>query len=76
MYLDLAQIGPTTELLESVASSVAAGMAMGGFVGIVGGLLRGRSRLEVEKDALRDTCLGGLGGIALLLVDLISRLLP
>lgn len=76
MYLELAKIGSTTTVLESVASSIAAGMTMGGFFASIAGLALGWRREEVEARLVRDAGLGGLGAIGLLLVDLITGHLP
>lgn len=75
MHFYLAEIGLATALLEAVAASVAAGMLIGAFAATVAGLARGWTRREVEARAVLDACVGGLGGVALLLVDLLARCL-
>lgn len=68
-----AQVGFTTTILESVATSVGAGMLMGGFVVGAMGLVLGWSRRDLEKRALRDGYVGGLFAVALMLFDLVMR---
>ena len=73
MSFDLAHIGLTTTVLESVAASVGAGMLMSGFVMGTAGLVLGWSRRDIEARALRDACGGGLLASGLLIFDLAMR---
>jgi hypothetical protein len=66
-------IGFLTTSIEVVASVVAAGAVLGGFIGAGRGALGGRSRSEVEGSALWDGFLGGVAGIACLVADLLIR---
>jgi hypothetical protein len=68
-----AHLGLTTTVLESIASSIGAGMLTGGFLMATAGFARGRKPQDVEADALRDACLGGAVGVALLILDLATR---
>jgi hypothetical protein len=69
----IAAVGPLTSLVETVSTTVAAGILLGGFaIGAVG-LLAGRSREEVSTRALTDGYAGGALGAGALLVDLILR---
>lgn len=69
----LAHIGLTTTILESVATSIGAGMLVGGFAFGAAGFLRGRARQDLEKRALTDGYLGGLVAAVLLVLDLAMR---
>ena len=55
----VAQIGPASSLLELTASVVGAGVVVGGFLAAAAGMLAGRSRKEMEDNALRDVFWGG-----------------
>jgi hypothetical protein len=68
-----AQVGFTTTILESAATSVGAGMLMGGFVVGAVGLALGWPRGDLERRALRDGYVGGLVAVALMLFDLVMR---
>jgi len=68
-----AQIGFTTTILESVATSVGAGMVLGGFVFGVFRLIRGQSSEERQRRALVDGYAGGLFAIGLLIFDSAMR---
>ena len=69
----LAQIGFTTTVLESFATTIGAGMLMGGFVLGTIGLLLGDSRRSLERRALKVGYLGGLVGAGLLIFDVAMR---
>lgn len=71
----IAGIGLATTLLESVATSIGLGVAVGGFFGSSVGMLRGWTRKEVEADALRSVFYGGVAGMSCLCLDLIVRFL-
>lgn len=73
MPFALAHIGLTTTVLESVATSIGAGMLMGGFVMAAAGLASGKAPGEIEARALRDACAGGLLATGLLIFDLVMR---
>lgn len=68
-------IGFTTTLLESVATSIAFGVVVSGFVTSSQGMRLGWTRKEVEGEALRSTFWGGVAGIYCLCLDLIVRFL-
>ena len=69
----LAQIGFTTTVLESVATSIGAGMLINGFAMAAIGFVLGWSRRDLEERALRDACIGGLLASGLLILDLWMR---
>ncbi len=69
----LAHIGFMTTLLESLATSIGAGMLLGGFAFGAAGFLRGRARQDLEKRALTDGYLGGMVAAGLLILDLVMR---
>ena len=58
----LAQAGPLTRVLESVATAVGAGIVLGSVAMGVVGMMLGWSRKEIGNRALTDGYLGGLGG--------------
>jgi hypothetical protein len=68
-----AQVGLATTLLELGAASIGEGIVAGGFVAIAAGMARGRSRKELEGNALRHSFWGGLLGMSCLCLDLILR---
>jgi hypothetical protein len=68
-----AHIGFTTTVLESAATSIGAGMLIGGFVFGAVGLVLKWPREKLEKWALGDGYLGGLFAVALLIFDLLMR---
>lgn len=57
---ELASIGPLTGSLETVASSIAAGIVVFGFGRAVVDLAFRRTRHEGEATTLRDVCAGGI----------------
>jgi len=69
----IADAGFATSVFEAVATSIGAGVVVGGFVAATGAMLGRRSRKEVEKTALRDGYIGGVFGIFCLLLDLLTR---
>ncbi|HEY6551179.1 MAG TPA: hypothetical protein VIY71_08285, partial [Solirubrobacterales bacterium] len=69
----IAHIGFATSVFEAAATSIGAGVVVGGFVAATGAMLGRRSRKEVEKTALRDGYIGGVVGIFCLLLDLLTR---
>jgi hypothetical protein len=66
----LGQIGFFTTALESLATAVGAGVLLGTFAMAVVGLGAGWPRRAIEARALGDGCVGGVAGVALLVVDL------
>jgi hypothetical protein len=60
-------------VLESAAATIGAGMLVSGFVMAVLGLARGRTRRQIEKNSLRDACIGGLLATGLIVLDLSMR---
>jgi len=71
----LAHIGFTTTVLESVATSIGAGMLLSGFVAAATGLVRGWTRRDLEARAFRDACIGGIAACGFLILDLGMRYL-
>jgi len=69
----VAEIGFATSLLELVATSTGEGIVAGGFVAAAAGMVVGRSRKELEGNAMRDGFWGGLGGLCCLFFDLYLR---
>ena len=69
----IAHIGFATSAIEALATSIGAGIVIGGFVAATGAMLRGRSRKDVESTALRDGYIGGGLGMFCLLWDLLVR---
>lgn len=55
---------------KDAASAIGAGVVVGGFIGTTGGVINGRSRKQVEADALRDGYFGAVGILAGWLVNL------
>jgi hypothetical protein len=68
-----AQIGFFTSLLEVAATSIGTGIVVGGFLAAVVGMFAGRTRREMEADALRVTFYGGSVGMFCLCFDLLMR---
>ncbi len=68
-----AHVGLVTTALESAATTIGAGMLVSGFVMAVLGLARGRTRGQIEKNSLRDACIGGLFAIGMIAIDLSMR---
>jgi hypothetical protein len=69
----IANVGFLTRLLEMAATSIGYGIVVAGFIATAVGVLTGRSRQELEGNALRDGFVGSLGGIFCLCYDLIAR---
>lgn len=69
----IAQVGFLTSLLEVTATSIGTGVVAGGFLAAVVGMLSGRTRREMEGDALRVTFYGGSVGMFCLCFDLLMR---
>jgi len=69
----LAQIGVATTLLELSATSIGAGVVVGGFIVASVATITGQTRSEVDRNSLRDVFMGGIGGMCCLLIDLITR---
>jgi hypothetical protein len=68
-----AHVGPVTAALESAATTIGAGMLLSGFVMAATGFVRGRTPREVEENAVRDACIGGLVATGLIVFDLAMR---
>lgn len=62
-----------TGFLEALASSIGAGLVVGGFIGGLGSLLFGRPREESEEEALRGSYVGGVAGLALVAIDILKE---
>ena len=73
MFAISAHIGLVTSALESAAATIGAGMLVSGFAMAVVGIARGRTRREIEKNSLRDACIGGLFAIGMIALDLSMR---
>jgi len=69
----LAQIGPLTTLLESVATAVGAGVVLCSVMAGIVGLARGWSRRDVEGAAATAGYFGGGVGAVCALADVILR---
>jgi hypothetical protein len=69
----MAQIGLATTLLELVATSIGYGVIVSGSAAMTAGMLLGRSRKELESNALRQSLTGSLLGMFCLCYDLLSR---
>lgn len=69
----LADIGPTTGILQAMAGSIGAGLVVGGFVGGSRALVVSRSRLASEGSAFVGGYMGGAAGLFLLLVDTLVK---
>jgi hypothetical protein len=67
--LSLAQIGPLTTLMESLATAVGAAMLLGAFVVGATGVVLGVKRIWLEAIVLDAGYLGGVAGVALALID-------
>jgi VIT1/CCC1 family predicted Fe2+/Mn2+ transporter len=72
----IAQIGPLTTLLELAATSIGAGVVVFGLATSAVGMFLGRSRKELEGNALRHVFWGGIVGMLCLCIDLIVTHLP
>jgi hypothetical protein len=70
MPVPCAHIGFATTVLESVATSVGAGMLLGGFVMGAVGVALGWDHKDLEERALRDGYIGGIAAVAFLIYDL------
>jgi hypothetical protein len=69
--LAFAQVGFFTTLLELAATSLGAGIVVGGFVAGCAGMRTGRSRKAMDRNALRDVFWGGVLGTLCLSADLL-----
>jgi hypothetical protein len=58
-----------TPVVEGAATAIGAGLVIGGFLGASRGILQGRSRKEVEGNALRDTYFGAAWALGLWTFD-------
>jgi hypothetical protein len=56
-------------LFERAATAIAAGVVVGSFAGATRGFISGRSRKQVEGNALRDGYFGAVILLCLLLLD-------
>jgi hypothetical protein len=65
----LGQIGPITAVLEGLATTVGAGMLLGGFVAGVVGVVAGWPRPILDAHVLFSSYAGGVGGMLLVLAD-------
>jgi hypothetical protein len=73
VLIPIASAGPYTGFLEVVATSIGAGIVVGGFaVGIVG-FATGESQRPSEAMAMAGANLGGFFGLLLLLIDTLTK---
>jgi hypothetical protein len=71
--MGLAQIGPFTTAIQTMAAVVGAGILLGSFVMGSIGFLAGHSRQRVESHVLANGYYGGLFAAGFALVDLTLR---
>lgn len=69
----LAQIGPLTDLMQSVAAGVGAAMLLSGFAAGLLGLVRSWPKAQFDARVVEFSYLGGSGGIMVILVDITLR---
>ncbi|MDX6608873.1 MAG: hypothetical protein QOF85_798 [Solirubrobacterales bacterium] len=69
----LASIGPATAVFEALASSIGAGLVVGGFSAGVRGFLSSRSFDRSEREALKGSYLGGAVGLLTLAFDIVWK---
>lgn len=69
----LAQIGPLTTIVESLATAVGAGMLLGAFAAGAIGVVWGVKREKLERRALDAGYLGGIATVLLISIDLAAR---
>lgn len=69
----LASAGPATGVLEAFATSIGAGLVVGGFAGGIQGLISNRSRSRSEAQALKGSYAGGAMGLMALLIDTVGE---
>lgn len=69
----LANAGPTTAVLEVLASAIGGGLVVGGFAGGLVAFLSGRPRCELEKAAVKGSYIGGGLGFLLLAFDTLEK---
>ena len=65
--------GPATSVFESLASSIGAGLVVGGFAGGMRGLLSRRPRSVSEEGAVTGGYAGGAVGLILLFIDIVVK---
>jgi hypothetical protein len=68
--MELASIGPLTDILENTAAAVAAGMLLGGFATGLMGLVQAWPRRAIDHGVMQFGYYGGAGGLAILAVDM------
>ena len=69
----LAEVGPFTALIESLATAVGAGVVLCSVAAGISGLAQGLPRSELESGTLMAGYVGGGFGAAIAVVDLILR---
>lgn len=69
----LGQIGSLTGTAEALATTIGAGMLLGGFAAGAAGLLIGLPRQTLETHVLTWSYYGGILGVTLVVFDLIAR---
>jgi hypothetical protein len=60
-------------MFQAVASSIGAGLVIGGFLGGVGSLLPSQSPGRSEKEAVKGSYFGGTVGLLVLVFDTIWK---
>jgi hypothetical protein len=71
--MPLAEIGPLTELMESAAAAVGAGMLLGGFGAGAVGLIVGWPKPRFDGRVVRYGYGGGLVAVGMMLADITFR---
>jgi hypothetical protein len=69
----LASTGPFTGILEAVATSIGAGIVVGGFTLGMVGVAAGQPQKASEAMALTGGNVGGVVGLLLLSVDILTK---
>ncbi|HEX5763335.1 MAG TPA: hypothetical protein VFY04_09470 [Solirubrobacterales bacterium] len=67
----MTQIGPLTDLTQSVAAAVGAGMLLGGFAAGLIGIVRAWPRRQFDRRVLGIGYLGGAAATLLVILDII-----
>ena len=65
----IARIGPLTDLIQSVAAGIGAGMLLGGFLTGLVGLIAAWPRRHFDQGVLEFSYAGGAAAAILMLVD-------
>jgi hypothetical protein len=68
-----ASAGPTTGVLETLATTIGSGLVVGSFVAGIASFVASRSLLRSEKWAVTGGYLGGGFGVVLLVIDILGK---